>query len=166
MNLRGLSAHFFFARPSRHVFLWDGISYVLLCSDAQEVTHSFENIPLCRLFSRGRLHSLEATAKSTSCINPQVKKMVHFWEPVGRIPGVPLGRSRKSGAGRKPLVGRDPQILGELDRLVDPDTRGDPMSPLRWTCKSTRQLAEALRDGGHPISHRLVGELLASMGYS
>jgi hypothetical protein len=60
-----------------------------------------------------------------------------------RKPGVPLGRSRKAGAGRKPLTEGDPQLLEELDRLVDPDTRGDPMSPLRWTCKSTRQLNKA-----------------------
>src|SRR5260370_14635184 len=74
--------------------------------------------------------------------------------------------SLKSVTGRKPLVERDPRIIEELDRLVDPDTRGDPMSPLRWTCKSTRQLADALRKAGHPRSHRVVGELLASMGYS
>ena len=83
-----------------------------------------------------------------------------------RKPGVPLGRLRKAGAGRKPLTERDPQILEALDRLVDPDSRGDPMSPLRWTCKSTRQLAAALADAGHPVSHRVVGQLLASMGYS
>jgi Rhodopirellula transposase DDE domain len=83
-----------------------------------------------------------------------------------RQPGVPLGRARKVGAGRKPLVQRDPKIVEELDRLVDPDTRGDPMSPLRWTCKSTRQLAQALIAAGHPVSHRVVGELLESMGYS
>jgi hypothetical protein len=83
-----------------------------------------------------------------------------------RKPGVPLGRSRKAGAGRKPLTERDPQILEALDQLVDPDARGDPMSPLRWTCKSTRQLAKALATAGHPVSHRVVGELLASMGYS
>lgn len=107
---------------------------------------------------------ITAVARATGMSRPSIHK--GLGELRQRKPGVPLGRSRKSGAGRKPLVGRDPQILGELDRLVDPDTRGDPMSPLRWTCKSTRQLAEALRDGGHPISHRLVGELLASMGYS
>ena len=75
-------------------------------------------------------------------------------------------KQRKAGADRKPLVEGDPRILEELDRLVDPDPRGDPMSPLRWTCKSTRHLADGLREAGHPVSHRVVGELLASMGYS
>lgn len=83
-----------------------------------------------------------------------------------RKPGLPLGQSRKAGGGRKPLRASDPTLMVELDKLVDPDTRGDPMSPLRWTCKSTRQLAGALTQSGHPVSHRVVGELLASLGYS
>jgi len=105
-----------------------------------------------------------AVALATGMSRPSIHK--GLGELTQRKPGVPLGRSRKSGAGRKPLVERDPRIIEELDRLVDPDTRGDPMSPLRWTCKSTRQLADALRKAGHPVSHRVVGELLASMGYS
>ena len=105
-----------------------------------------------------------AVAQATGMSRPSIHK--GLGELKQRKPGVPLGRSRKAGAGRKPLVERDPRILEELDRLVDPDTRGDPMSPLRWTCKSTRQLADALKDAGHPVSHRVVGELLASMGYS
>ena len=83
-----------------------------------------------------------------------------------RKPGVPLGRSRKKGAGRKSARERDPKIVEESNRLVDPDTRGDPMSPLRWTCKSTRQLAKVLTESGHAVSHRVVSELLAKMGYS
>ena len=107
---------------------------------------------------------ITAVALATGMSRPSIHK--GLGELMQRKPGVPLGRSRKAGAGRKPLAQRDPQILEELDWLVDPDTRGDPMSPLRWTCKSTRQLAEALADAGHPVSHRVVGELLASMGYS
>ena len=83
-----------------------------------------------------------------------------------RKPGLPLGQSRKAGGGRKALRASDPTLMEALDRLVDPDTRGDPMSPLRWTCKSTRHLAGALTQSGHPVSHRVVGELLASLGYS
>ena len=105
-----------------------------------------------------------AVAKATGMSRPSIHK--GLGELSRRQPGVPLGRSRKVGAGRKPLVQRDPEIVEELDRLVDPDTRGDPMSPLRWTCKSTRQLAQALIASGHPVSHRVVGELLGSMGYS
>ena len=54
----------------------------------------------------------------------------------------------------------------DLDRLVEPTSRGDPESPLRWTCKSVRQLAAALKRQGHQVSHRMVAELLHDMGYS
>lgn len=76
------------------------------------------------------------------------------------------GRIRKPGGGRKSLTETDPVLLAALETLVDPVTRGDPMSPLRWTTKSTRQLADALTADGHPISHVLVGELLHRLGYS
>jgi len=75
-------------------------------------------------------------------------------------------RVRRAGGGRKPLRALDPALLTALEALVDPDTRGDPMSPLRWTCKSTRQLAEVLTERGHPVSHRVVAELLRELGYS
>jgi len=76
------------------------------------------------------------------------------------------GRIRKTGGGRKPLTETDPGPMAALEALVDPATRGDPMSPLRWTTKSTRQLADALSADGHPVSHVRVGELLHSLGYS
>src|SRR6266849_6452667 len=79
---------------------------------------------------------------------------------------LPDGRVRQPGAGRKRVKDKDPALVVALEQLIAPDTRGDPMSPLRWTCKSTRQLALALSAAGHPISHRVVGELLGSMGYS
>src|SRR5262245_25407118 len=72
----------------------------------------------------------------------------------------PTGRVRQRGGGRKSLVELDPGLLEALDDLVDPATRGDPESPLRWTCKSTRLLAESLTKGGHPISPRCVAGLL------
>lgn len=76
------------------------------------------------------------------------------------------GRIRKTGGGRKPLTETDPGLMAALEALVDPATRGDPMSPLRWMTKSTRQLADALSADGHPVSHVRVGELLHSLGYS
>jgi Rhodopirellula transposase DDE domain len=76
------------------------------------------------------------------------------------------GRVRRRGGGRKSLTETDPGLLAALDALVEPDTRGDPMSPLRWTTKSTRNLADALTAGGHPVSHVRVGELLHDLGYS
>jgi hypothetical protein len=75
-------------------------------------------------------------------------------------------RVRQPGGGRKRVTVRDPTLLADLEALVDPDSRGDPMSPLRWTCKSTRQLAEALGGAGHRVSHTVVAELLDQAGYS
>jgi len=78
----------------------------------------------------------------------------------------PPGRVRRPGAGRKSLVVHDPCLLGALDRLIDPETRGDPESPLRWICKSTRTLAAQLTRQKHPISHVKVAQLLDAQGYS
>jgi hypothetical protein len=75
------------------------------------------------------------------------------------------GRVRRRGGGRKPLRETDPGLVGALEALVDPDTRGDPMSPLRWTCKSTSQLARALTAAGHPVSHDVVADLLRGLDY-
>jgi len=76
------------------------------------------------------------------------------------------GRSRRPGAGRKPAAVSDPGLVAALDALVDPETRGDPMSPLRWTAKSTRSLAEALTAAGHRVSETTVAGLLRAAGYS
>jgi len=75
-------------------------------------------------------------------------------------------RIRRKGAGRKRTVDKDPALRADLDRLVDPVTRGDPESPLRWTCKSVRKLAEELRRDGHAVSYQTVAELLHEMDYS
>jgi transposase len=73
---------------------------------------------------------------------------------------------RRSGGGRKKTRDRDPTLVTDLEALVSPDTRGDPMSPLRWTCKSTRQLATALQKQGHQVSERIVRDLLHEARYS
>ena len=75
-------------------------------------------------------------------------------------------RIRKAGGGRKKTVDQYPNLRRDLDALIDPATRGDPESPLRWSSKSVRHLATELRKSGHPVSHRLVAELLHGMGYS
>src|SRR5579862_2685231 len=75
-------------------------------------------------------------------------------------------RIRRPGGGRKPLTATDPGLLPALEALVDPETRGDPESPLRWTCKSTRRLAEELTRQGHPVGPRSVAALPQSAGYS
>jgi hypothetical protein len=76
------------------------------------------------------------------------------------------GRIRRRGAGRKRLTVIDPRLLAALDRLVEPGTRGDPESPLRWVCKSTRSLAMELRRRHHPISHVKVAQLLHEQNFS
>jgi hypothetical protein len=78
---------------------------------------------------------------------------------------LPDGRVRRAGGGRKALVARDPALPGALESLVEPLARGDPGSPLRWTCKSTRTLALELTDRHHPISHEKVAQLLRSLDY-
>jgi hypothetical protein len=76
------------------------------------------------------------------------------------------GRIRRKGAGRKRITTSDPKLLTALDRLIDPETRGDPESPLRWICKSTRTLAAQLTWQNHPISHVKVAQLLHDQDYS
>ncbi len=76
------------------------------------------------------------------------------------------GRIRREGGGRKTTVSKDPKLSEDLERLVEPVTRGDPESPLRWTSKSVRKLAKELQRMGHQVSHELVSELLHALGYS
>ena len=80
--------------------------------------------------------------------------------------GPPLGLVRHPGGGRKPLVETDTGLLDALLALVEPTTRGDPESALRWTCKSLRRLEAELRAQGHPISRTVIGELLKEQGFS
>ena len=76
------------------------------------------------------------------------------------------GRIRRPGGGRKRALAKDPTLLTDLEGLVEPTASGDPMTPLRWTSKSVRQLAASLQGLGHQVSRQLVAELLAAAGYS
>jgi Rhodopirellula transposase DDE domain len=78
----------------------------------------------------------------------------------------PEARMRRKGGGRKRTIDKDRTLAEDLDRLVDPVTRGDPESPLRWTCKSVRRLAEELQREGHTVSYQTVAEVLHEMDYS
>ncbi|EFK10149.1 conserved domain protein [delta proteobacterium NaphS2] len=86
-------------------------------------------------------------------------------ELTGKADGVKR-RIRKPGGGRKRLSDKNPALIKDLDMLIDPLTRGDPESPLRWTCKSTYKLSEALRKKGHNVSQKTVYLMLQKMGYS
>ena len=76
------------------------------------------------------------------------------------------GRVRRPGGGRKRVAEKDTAVVRDLERLVEPVTRGDPESPLRWTCKSVRRLAEELNRQGHVMSYPVVAELFRELGYS
>jgi len=78
----------------------------------------------------------------------------------------PAGRQRRVGAGRKAAKQSEPGLLDALEGLVEPATRGDPQSPLKWTCKSTRELSRQLKKSGYTVSHSTVARLLKDAGYS
>jgi hypothetical protein len=110
----------------------------------------------------------QATALRRNTIQAGIRELrtrapVAAGEPV--LAG-PDRRVRAPGGGRKALTAHDPALLRELEALVEPVTRGDPLSPLRWTCKSTRQLATELGRQGHRVSHQTVAELLHALDYS
>jgi Rhodopirellula transposase DDE domain len=112
-----------------------------------------------RALGRGGVTRL---ARVSGVSRPTITKALRELEQ----PPIAPGRVRRVGGGRKKHADRDATLRAELETLVEPDTRGDPLSPLRWTCKSTRQLADTLTQRGHPISNRVVGELLREAGYS
>ena len=106
----------------------------------------------------------EATGLSRATIRAGVQELAR---PVAAPePQTPVERVRRPGGGRKPLGVHDPHLLRALETLVDPVTRGDPMSLLRWTCKSAAKLAAALQTQGHVVSERTVHRLLHDLGYS
>lgn len=105
----------------------------------------------------------QATGLSRTTIWSGIRELQN---PTGASPDDDPARSRRLGGGRAYVEEHDPTLCDDLERLVDPTTRGDPMSPLRWTCKSTRNLAEELKAQGHAVSHQTVAVLLRFLGYS
>jgi len=103
----------------------------------------------------------KATGLSRTTIHAGIRELQE-----GRWNVVAAGRSRKAGGGRKTLTFHNPDLLKALEKLVEPTTRGDRESPLRWTCKSTRCLAEELQRQGYRIGDRKVADLLHQLGYS
>jgi transposase len=101
----------------------------------------------------------KATGVSRRAIGEGVKELSQPRQASSR-------RVRREGGGRKKTVTKDSTLLADLERLVEPATRGDPESPLRWTCKSMRKLAAELNGMGHRTSQHLVAQLLHELGYS
>jgi hypothetical protein len=106
---------------------------------------------------------IAATARATGMAVDTIRKGIAELEAGQRLEP---GRVRRPGAGRRSLVASDPTILKDIERLVDEDSRGDPESLLRWTAKSVRQIAGALREMGHDAHFTSVAMLLRSLGYS
>jgi hypothetical protein len=106
----------------------------------------------------------EATGLSRVTIRAGLSQLGRPVTPTGREAAD--DRLRRPGGGRKPLTDHDTDLLPALETLVDPETRGDPMSPLRWTCKSAAKLAAELQALGHAVSERTVNRLLHVLGYS
>lgn len=114
-------------------------------------------------FGRGGITRVaQATGVSRRAIHVGLQELSNLKEPVENPPK----RIRKAGAGRKSVIQTDVGLMSALEKLVEPMTRGDPESPLRWTCKSLRTLAGELAANGHPVSYPVVGELLHELGYS
>ncbi len=143
----------------------------------QEIAHRFRQLEpslderLRRLWAaaesaavgRGGI-SLVARASGVSrrAISVGLSELKQKPEQAGRRPAA----VRRQGGGRKKTQTKDPTLLQDLEKLVEPSTRGEPESPLRWTCKSVRRLAEELQRRGHQVSHTLVAELLHEQHYS
>lgn len=103
-----------------------------------------------------------ATGLSRTTITTAIKELDKLIE--GKK--IETKKIRRQGCGRKPLIEKDPTLTQDLEMLLEPATRGDPESPLRWTCKSTRKLAEELKKQNHKIGDRKVAQLLHDLDYS
>ncbi|WP_298211495.1 ISAzo13 family transposase [Ferrimicrobium sp.] len=114
-----------------------------------------------KVMGRGGIASVSrSTGVSRRAIHVGLKELQDHPEDMGPR------RIRRSGAGRKKITERDPTLMSDLESLVEPVTRGDPISPLRFTTKSLRQLSGELGAMGHVVSHTSVGILLQELGYS
>src|SRR5688572_27411968 len=114
-----------------------------------------------RLLGHGGIRAVaEVTGVSATTVRNGVAELEAGEDPL------PVGRARRAGGGRKRASEHDPELTRALLGLVEPDERGDPMSPLRWTTKSLRHLAEQLARQGHPVSAPTVGRLLRENGFS
>jgi transposase len=114
-----------------------------------------------RLLGHGGIRAVaDAANVSATTVRTGVAELEAGEEPL------PAGRARRGGGGRKRASEQDPGLVAALMALVEPEERGDPMSPLRWTTKSLRHLAEELTGQGHPVSAPTVGRLLRESGFS
>jgi hypothetical protein len=107
---------------------------------------------------------IAAVARATGLARAVIEDWIK--ELTGAVPGAAPGRVRRPGGGRKKTADTDPTARADLERLVEPTTRGDPESALRWTCKGVRRLAAEMQALGHRVSHQWVAEALRDLDYS
>ena len=146
--------------PDARVIEWIRDKYVAVVSDLDERGRRRWAAAEARSLGYGGVTAVAmATGMSDRTIRNGIREL---HDP----DALPAGRQRKPGGGRRSREDMQPDLIQALEALVDPGTRGDPMSPLRWTCKSTRVLARELKSQGFAIGSTKVGELLKSQGYS
>lgn len=142
------------------------IKYKALSGRLDEATLRVWAATEARSLGRG---GVSAVAKATGLSRTTIHAgLAELKEPglAGAGRGDERPRVRAAGGGRKKLTDKDAQLLHDLDALVEPTSRGDPMSPLRWTCKSTYRLAEELKRQGHEVGQRTICDLLSQMNFS
>ncbi len=155
------------------------IPYVVVVIDVEPIRERFSTLaPFLDERGRRLVAAAEAFAAGYGVITAVAMATGMAPSTIGRglkelAQDEPSERIRRPGAGRKPATSKEPTLLPDLEALVEPPafagaglTRGDPASPLRWTCKSVRHLAAALQQQGHQVSRTLVAELLNRAGYS
>ncbi len=146
--------------PDANVVKWILEKYVAVNSDLDERGRRRWAAAEARSLGWGGISAVvQATGLSDRTIRTGIQEL--------DVPeALPSTRQRKPGAGRRPREEEQPELIRVLRELIEPTTRGDPMSPLRWTCKSTRTLAQQLNRQGVVVSSSKVGQLLRSEGYS
>jgi transposase len=146
--------------PDAQVIAWIREKYTAIASDLDERARRRWAAAEARSLGWG---GIAAVAASTGLSDRTIRNGIKELDDPG---AAPIERQRRLGGGRKARQQEQPALIEALEDLVDPVTRGDPMSPLRWTCKSTRTLAAELRTQGFEVSSNTVGKLLRQQGYS
>lgn len=146
--------------PDARVIEWIRDKYVAVVSDLDERGRRRWAAAEARSLGRG---GITAVATATGISDRTIR---HGIRELDDPEALSSARQRKPGGGRRSCEDTQPDLLAALEALVEPGTRGDPMSPLRWTCKSTRILERELKSQGFAIGSTKVGELLKSQGYS
>jgi transposase len=148
------------AMPDAQVVEWIREKFAAIVSDLDERARRRWGAAEARSLGRG---GIIAVAAATGLSDRTIRNGIKELNDPGALPAT---QQRRSGGGRKLRESEQPKLVEMLQNLVDAGTRGDPMSPLRWTCKSTRTLAEELSRQGFSVSANTVGRLLRECGYS